>query len=120
MKIKNELKDDWEEFVKINSDDDYSHDTIRYTIIWADRLERALEDGEKLEDVVLKLSFGTGIDITGFMHGMAASIISKYWVLGDQFRQAYNESIQIGNEGEGATEKEVTLNPALMTFTAKD
>jgi len=57
--------------------------------------------------------------ITGYMAGAVASIVSSVHSRGDEFRKKWNNDTQIGNEGEEATAKGRTLNPALISIGRK-
>lgn len=57
--------------------------------------------------------------ITGFMAGAAASMISQCHSRGEEFRASWNHETQIGNEGDKATKRKQTLNPALLRIGTK-
>ena len=78
---------DW--FEKNN--DPYGRRCFTYAEDWADMMEKAMEGGEKLEDVADQLSHDADHDgITGFMYDMAVSILSEAWVHGEKLRQWHN------------------------------
>lgn len=114
MNFKNE--GEWNLTVEVNKDSDYSMGVMYYAERWADLMEKAIDDGAKLEDVADKLSHEADIDgITGFMYGCAVSILSKCWVHGETLRLWHNLDTQIHNEGEAANKSGGVLNPALMS-----
>ena len=57
--------------------------------------------------------------ITGFMYGMATSILARSRVHGEALRRWHNLKTQIGTEGEQANESGTTLNPALLSVGGK-
>lgn len=114
-----------------NNQDPYGNAVYRYASEWATRMEQKfLRDvGVRIEsasdDVVsewLKMNMektsheADTEGITGFMYGCAASILSSYWVAGEQARKRHNLDTQIDDEGERANESGGILNPALMSI----
>ena len=83
---------------------------------WANVMEEKMSNGEKLEDIAKQTSFDVADGITGFMYGMAVSILSQCWIHGEQLRQWHNLATQIHNEGEKANKDGGVLNPALMNI----
>ena len=109
--------DDWKDK---NSDDPYSARCFSYAEDWADLMEAKMAEGEKLADVASATSHEADYDgITGFMYGMAVSILSKCWKHGEELRVWHNLDTQIGNEGEKANEKGGVLNPAILNIETK-
>jgi len=115
MKFKDERE--WNLTVKANQNDSYGMGVVYYAERWAELMEKAIDDGAKLEDVADKLSHDADIDgITGFMYGCAVSILSKCWIHGEQLRLWHNLDVQIQDEGERANEAGAVLNPALLSI----
>jgi hypothetical protein len=84
-------------------------------------MEAAMGKGEKLEDMAKKLSHEADKEgLTGFMYGMAVSILSKTWKYGEELRIWHNLDRQIGTEGERANKKGTVLNPALLNVEVKE
>lgn len=54
--------------------------------------------------------------ITGFMAGAVASMVSQCHERGEEFRQAWNNEVAIGDEGEKANDEGGVLNPALLNI----
>lgn len=95
----------------------YGEQCFTYARDWADLMEARMAKGEKLEAVAKECSHQADTDgITGFMYGVAVSILSKCWEHGDALRQWHNLDTQIGTEGEEANRKGTTLNPALVNI----
>jgi len=83
---------------------------------WANLMEQRMGDGATLEDVAKPASHDADTDgLTGFMYGVAVSVLSQTWVRGDELRRWHNLDIQIHDEGEKANETGATLNPALLS-----
>jgi len=104
-----------------NQKDAYSRACFRFAEEWAEAMESALEEpGSVLADLAKRCSEDVdrrpGFGITGFMYGVAVSILSSCWVHGEELRRWHNLSTQMGTEGEKANEKPgAVLNPALVT-----
>lgn len=116
MKIKDQ--DAWQVW-KDNNTDMYGAGVLQFAELWADKMEEAMANGEKLEDVAKKLSFIASDEaggITGFMYGAGVSVLFTVWEHGDQLRQWHNLDTQIGTEGEKANEEGGVLNPALLNI----
>lgn len=97
--------------------DDYGHACFTYAERWADLMEQAIANGEQFEDVAENLSHVADKDgITGFMYGVAVSILSKAWIHGERLRRWHNLATQIGDEGKRANEKGTILNPAILNI----
>ncbi len=120
MQIKQGKEEAWELQVKIN-DDPYGKACIDYTRVWAELMEKRIDDGSKLEDIAKSTSHEADTDgITGFMYGCAVSILSELWIHGEQLRLWHNLDTQIRDEGEKANQSGGVLNPALMTINTKE
>lgn len=117
MQIKPELQQEYADYVKMNSDDPYSRAVVDYTEAWGDLMEKAIANGETVEECAKRTSHEADTDgITGFMYGCAASVISRFWIHGETLRRWHNLDTQIGNEGERANESGDVLNPAILNI----
>ena len=77
----------------------------------------SISKGNALQDIAKDLSHEADtMGITGFMYGMAVSILSHCWVHGEDLRIWHNLDTQIKDEGEKANEKGTVLNPALLNI----
>ncbi len=102
----------WETCKRVNSEDAYSKAVIRYTIIWTQYMEYLIQKyGMKISEIWDRCSNLADVDgVTGFMYGAAASIISRVWQYGEEFRKYYNSKWNYSGPG--------TVNPAVLTISA--
>lgn len=115
MRIKPDLQPEFDNFVKINSDDAYSKATVDYTIAWADLMEKGIADGMKLEDIAEEASHKADTEgITGFMYGLAAKVLAHFWEHGEALRIWHNGQYGVGPDKKGI------VNPAILTIGGKD
>ena len=97
-----------------NNPDAYGNRCFTYADEWAQLMEPKIEAGEKLEDIANKTSHDADTDgITGFMYGMAVSILSDVWIHGDELKQWHNARYGVPN-AEGV------INPAIVTITVQE
>jgi len=116
MKIKNGMEKEYKEYAKNNSDP-YGNAVVRYSEIWADLMEKKIEEGIPLVDIASSTSHEADTEgITGFMYGCAVSSLAHYWIYGEELRRWHNLETQIGKEGEEANKNGGTLNPALLSM----
>ena len=102
---------DW----KANNVDSYGSGIFRYAERWAEMMEDAMDNGEKLEDIAKQTSHDADTEgVTGYMYGAAVSVLSLSWEHGEALRRWHNLDTQIGNEGEKANKNGGVLNPALV------
>ena len=100
MKIKPELQKEYEDYVKVNSNDFYSKGVVDYAQRWADAMEAALAKGETIPACAKGLSHECDAEgITGFMYGCAVQALARFWVHGEELRTWHNLDTQIGTEG---------------------
>lgn len=117
MKIQND--EAWRSWVDANTDP-YGRGVITYAERWADAIEAAMAAGESLAQCADRTSHEADTEgITGFMYGMAVSVLASSWVHGEELRRWHNLSIQIGDEGEQANASGGVLNPALLNIGEK-
>jgi len=114
-------KDKYQDWKDRNTDP-YGNACFEYAEKWAELMEERIADGEKIVNIANETSkiadeeFG----VTGFMYGMAVSILAYCWEHGETLRQWHNLDVQIGNEGEEANKGEGILNPALLNISIKE
>ena len=100
-----------------NNSEGYGRACFTYAEKWAEMMEEEIKNGKKLADIVKKLSHDADTEgITGFMYGIAVSILSLSWVYGEELRQWHNLETQIGDEGEKANKNGGVINPALLSI----
>lgn len=89
----------------------YKLGILDYAELWATEMEERIKKGEKLEDIAgevdRKICVDDGMDVTGFMHEVAVSLLFRYWIYGDALREWHNS--QFGEEGEIANSKQAVL-----------
>lgn len=103
-----------------NNTDPYGRRCYTYAADWAHLMEIEIAKGFTIEQCAEECSRKADTDgITGFMYGVAVSLLSQAWKHGDELRRWHNLKIQIGNEGEKANESGGVLNPALLSIGTK-
>lgn len=105
-----QLKDEsgWNECKKINSDP-YGKCAVDYAESWAKLMQVQISHGKKLIDIAEKTSGQLNFyGITGYMYGAAVSMLSQYWIHGEELRKWHNK--EYNHEGEGV------VNPAILTL----
>jgi len=116
MKILEHKKVEYEAARELN-DDPYGRRCFTYAEDWANLMEASFDSGMPFEVIAKRTSREADYDgITGFMYGMAVSILSDVWVHGEQLRRWHNLDVQVGDEGERANASGGVINPALMTI----
>jgi len=103
MPIIQELKAEYEKYVKINNEDDYS----KACIIAGEEVMKALDEGKAVEDAH-KLMYE--MELTGFQAGVVAHAISHFHTRGEEFRVAWNDWYGVPKDTKGV------VNPAMFTF----
>lgn len=117
MTIIPELEQEYEEYKKLNRRNPYGNRIVVLGEDWAHVVESLLNEGFELELVARPALDAADHDgVTAFMEGAAASVIAKFWVHGERFRQWYNLDTQLGTEGEDASREGGVLNPAIMNI----
>lgn len=100
-----------------NNTDPYGRRCYTYAADWAAAMERELAKGRTVADCAEETSREADTDgITGFMYGVAVSLLSHWWKHGETLRRWHNLKTQIGTEGERANESGGVLNPALLNI----
>lgn len=114
MKLKDaEAEEKWAESVRVN-DDPYGSGVIRFTERWADLMEQKLAEGKTVAEIYEATSHEADTEgITGFMYGVAVSMLSQLWEHGAELRVAHNAEYGVGPEVQG------TVNPAIITIGGK-
>ena len=113
MKIIEGKEQDYKNWYDKNSDP-YGRACFTYAERWAGMLEAAIESSEDdpakvITDNADKLSHEADTEgITGFMYGMAVSILSQCWEYGEALRKWHNKEYNYKGEG--------VANPAVLTI----
>lgn len=108
--------DTWQHHVDINNDP-YSACCINYAALWGRLMEGQMKAGQTVEQCADKMSRLADTEgITGFMYGVAVSLLAKFWTHGEALRRWHNLGSQIGKEGEKANESGGVLNPAMLSI----
>lgn len=102
-----------------NNQDPYGNACYRFASEWATIMEKELTGSPadwvpKNADRLSAIADTEGI--TGFMYGMAMSMLSECWVHGEILRRWHNKETQIGTEGDEANASGGVLNPALLSI----
>lgn len=105
----------WDEYVKINVDD-YS----KCCVDVARRVMEILDENKDFDCHALLCQADIDDDLTGFMAGCVASMVSQCHSRGEEFRKKWNIANGIQDEGEKANKEGGILNPALITINTKD
>lgn len=110
MKVKNQEK--YQEWIDKQNGDEYGLACFRYAENWANMMEKEIAEGKEVKDIAKELSFWADTEgITGFMYGMAVSILAKCWEHGEELRKWHNG--EHNHEGDGV------VNPAILTVSKK-
>lgn len=100
----------YETFKSNNQPSAYS--IFRYAEKWADLMESEITKGSKIENIADRLSHEADTDgITGFMYNTAVTILSSFWLYGDDLRMWHNK--KYGYEGDGL------INSSTLTIRGK-
>jgi hypothetical protein len=101
-------KEEWDKGYELN-EDPYGRRCFTYARDWARLMQIEMANGVELKDCADKTSSDADYDgITGFMFGMAVSILSKTWKYGEQLRLWHNS--KYNHQGNGV------VNPAIITL----
>ena len=116
MKLKEGMEENYQKWYDKN-EDAYGRACFTYAEKWAELMEEAIDAGRKLEDIADDLSHTADTEgITGFMYGMAVSILANCWIHGEELRVWHNLKTQLKDEGEKANKEGGVLNPAIMSI----
>ena len=113
MKILNGKEQDYKDWYNKNSDP-YGRVCFTYAERWAEMLEEAIENSADEPTKVIidnadRLSSEADTEgITGFMYGMAVSILSQCWEYGEALRKWHNKEYNYDGDG--------VVNPAVLTI----
>jgi len=112
MQIIEAMKSDYAAWREKNADP-YSRRCFTYAEEWAALMEAQLAQGKSVESCAKECAQAADYDgITGFMYGMAVTILSRCWVHGEELRRWHNGDM--GNEKANETPGAV-VNPAIVT-----
>lgn len=114
--FENTKSDEWAKGLA-NNTDPYGRRCYTYAADWAHLMEAEIAKGRTVEACADETSHAADTDgITGFMYGVAVSLLSQCWAHGEALRRWHNLKTQIGHEGERANERGGVLNPALLNI----
>lgn len=113
LEFKNdEAKATWEQWVEINSHDDYSLVVVTYARRWAKYMQHLMTKHNKtINQIADSASYDTYIEgITGLMYGCAVvAMLSECWKYGEQLRRWFNKEW-------GQEDCDGVVNPAVLTI----
>jgi len=109
----------WKEGID-NNQDSYGNACYRYASEWATLVEKAVAKGEAITpELFEKTSHDADTEgITGFMYGVAVSILRHVWVHGEALGKWHNR--QYMKDEQAADEANTsgrTVNPALLSIS---
>lgn len=105
MKIKNEKG--YQEWVDAQNGHSYGLACFRYAEKWAELMESEIAQGKEIKYIAERLSHQADTEgITGFMYGVAVTILSNFWEYGAELRVWHNAKYNYDGDGEA--------NPALL------
>jgi hypothetical protein len=121
MKLIEGNEDEYSKWRKKNSDP-YNRRCFTYAEQWADLLEARIPIAATPEQARSVIEAFADHDsdvadtdgITGFIYGVAVSILSSVWIHGEHLRQWHNLKTQLRDEGEKANLSGGVLNPAML------
>lgn len=91
--------------------DGYGRGILDYAKYWAYLMEQSIKYGVLTEEIKSKTSSDADVEgITGYMYGVAVSILSEVWLYGEQLRKLHNK--EYNNE-----DAEGVVNPAVITVS---
>jgi hypothetical protein len=100
--MKKELKEEYDNYVKKNSEDGYSKAVVKAGEV----VMKLLDEGKTPEEAEQGLY---NLDLTGFMAGAAIQAVCHFHERGEEMKTWWNRSYGVEN-GEGV------VNPAIMTI----
>ena len=122
MKLRDQKEyDDWK--AKQKNDDPmaeaYGMECFFFAERWADLMEAEMEANPDVDfaELAKRTSHEADTDgLTGFMYGMAVSILATCWVEGELLRRWHNGEYGVKPEDD----KGGVVNPAIITIGKKD
>lgn len=109
LEIIPERIDEYNEYVKINSQDGYSKAVIEYGEAWAKLMQIEIAKGRTIQEMGDETQKGVNyLGITGFQYGCVVRGLSHFWKHGEELRKWHNKDY--GHEGEGV------VNPAVFSI----
>ena len=110
MEYKDGQSEEWKKAYDINKDDPYGKECFDYAERWANQMEEKISDGSELKDIAESTSHSADTNgITGFMYGMAVSILSQMWTHGEELRKWHNKEYN-------QPEAKGVVNPAIVVL----
>ena len=109
MKIIEGKEQEYQDFVEVNSSDEYSCSAVRYMQSWVAMMEADIASGIPVAETAEKTQFKANREgITGFLFGCVVEALSQFWVHGEELRKWHNGNY--GHSGDGV------VNPAVLTI----
>jgi hypothetical protein len=105
FKLKAGMQDKWDQWIEMNSKDDYSKGVVTAT----QAVMKKLAEGADVKDAHDAMY---GMGLTGFMAGCLAGAVAEFSERGDEFRKFWNERLGVSEEKA----KGGTVNPAIVTI----
>ena len=103
-----------------NDDDGYGKACFDFAEQWATLMEEKLAAGATIAEVaeacMAEVNNRPGFGITGYMYGMAVSILAKAWVHGEELRRWHNRDVGGEEAGEKANKSGGVINPAILVI----
>lgn len=96
-----------------NNTDGYGFACFDYATRWATLMEARIDEGDLPEEIIPEIAKETSSiadveGITGYMYGMAVSMLAACWVHGEILKKWHNNEY-------GQPDAEGTVNPAIIT-----
>lgn len=88
-----EAKANWEKWVEVNSNDNYSFGVVKYARRWAKYMQHLMKKHNKtLPEIAENASHVSDIEgVSGYMYGIAVAVLSKFWKYGKELRSWNNK-----------------------------
>lgn len=100
----------WDTCVEANQDA-YGSAIWKFAERWANLMEEKLVDPNlKVADIADKTMREVDEGITGFMYGIAVSLLANSWEHGEELREWHNSEYSAEYKGDGI------VNPAVVTY----
>lgn len=88
MKVKEEAKEDFKNFMLKNVEDDYSFAVLSFAIRWATAMEKEMKKGKNVSEIAKQTVEEADIEgITGYMYEFAVRILINFWEYGKQLEE---------------------------------
>lgn len=98
---------------KEKNNDGYGGACFTFAERWALLMQVAIKNGESIDQCADILSHEADVEgITGFMYGVAVSILSNHWKHGEKLKKWHNKK-------HGREDADGVVNPAILTVSIK-